>query len=164
MTRTDGVGDSPFYFSQHTTSKAFRLARVTRWALSRGVIDEEKGRGGGIEQLWAEIECRTNIGIWVFDQRQSRRLCGGEMMGDRVFKLTKGSIAELCGWYGMLSIIGAYALVSFEAVRPDGLPYQLLNLSGAIGLLVISIAKRVKQNIDNQVHQMNVKVHCQLVM
>lgn len=56
-------------------------------------------------------------------------------------------LAEACGWYGMVAIVGAYALVSFDILQPDGLAYQLLNLSGALGLMIISLVKKVRQTV-----------------
>lgn len=55
--------------------------------------------------------------------------------------------AEIAGWYGMGAIIGAYALVSFGAVDADSVAYQMLNLTGAAGLLWISAVKRVGQTV-----------------
>ncbi|MDD5726917.1 MAG: CBU_0592 family membrane protein [Patescibacteria group bacterium] len=54
-------------------------------------------------------------------------------------------IDTLVGWYGMAAILLAYALVSFGTLKPDSLTYQLLNLSGALGILVISLLKRAFQ-------------------
>ena len=63
-------------------------------------------------------------------------------------KTTLGmKIAEAGGWYGAVAIVGAYALVSFKVVPADGLVYQLLNLTGAIGIIVISAIKGVKQSV-----------------
>lgn len=50
---------------------------------------------------------------------------------------------NLVGWYGMIALIGAYALVSFKVLRSTDLLYHLLNLSGAAGLFVITFAKKV---------------------
>ena len=55
--------------------------------------------------------------------------------------------AEVAGWYGAVAILVAYALVSFKIIPGDGLLFQLLNLTGAIGILTISIYKKVKQSI-----------------
>ena len=55
------------------------------------------------------------------------------------------SISEIIGWYGTVAIIGAYALSSFGILTPDNLIYQLLNLTGAIGIVVISLRKKVYQ-------------------
>ncbi|QQG37880.1 MAG: hypothetical protein HYS26_04630 [Candidatus Kaiserbacteria bacterium] len=52
---------------------------------------------------------------------------------------------ELFGWYGTVAIIGAYALVSFSVLQPSDLVYQLLNGTGAFGILAISYYKRTYQ-------------------
>jgi hypothetical protein len=63
-------------------------------------------------------------------------------------KTTLGrKLAEAVGWYGTVAIVGAYALVSFKVVAADGLIYQLLNLTGALGIIVISAIKGVKQSV-----------------
>ena len=49
---------------------------------------------------------------------------------------------ELIGWYGTIALIGAFGLVSFGVVNADGLAYQLLNLSGAAGIVYHSFYKR----------------------
>ena len=54
-------------------------------------------------------------------------------------------IDTLVGWYGMAAILLAYALVSFGTLRSDSLTYQLLNLSGALGILIISLLKKAFQ-------------------
>jgi hypothetical protein len=61
------------------------------------------------------------------------------MSGSRLF-------AEIVGWYGTSAIVLAYILVSFKAISPTGLPYQLLNLTGAFGIIVISLVKKVRQS------------------
>ena len=55
--------------------------------------------------------------------------------------------AEIAGWYGALAILAAYTLVSFNMVASDGLAFQLLNLTGALGVLVISLYKKVGQSV-----------------
>lgn len=54
-------------------------------------------------------------------------------------------LAEILGWYGAAAILLAYALVSFKVIPADGYIYQILNLSGAIGIVVISTIKKAKQ-------------------
>jgi hypothetical protein len=53
--------------------------------------------------------------------------------------------AEIAGWYGTGAIVLAYILVSFQITPSDGLVYQLLNLTGALGIATIAIVKRVRQ-------------------
>lgn len=55
------------------------------------------------------------------------------------------SLIEAVGWYGVAAVLLAYALVSFNIVSAHGWIYQLLNLTGALGVLVISYMKRAKQ-------------------
>jgi len=59
----------------------------------------------------------------------------------------KKLFAEIAGWYGAGAILAAYALVSFEILDSDGLLFQLLNLTGAIGIIVIASYKKVAQSI-----------------
>ena len=54
--------------------------------------------------------------------------------------------AEIAGWYGMGAIVLAYMLVSFNILSAGG-AYQLLNLTGAIGIIIISVVKKVRQTI-----------------
>jgi hypothetical protein len=59
----------------------------------------------------------------------------------------RNKIAEIAGWYGAIAIVAAYLLVSFKIVAPDALIFQILNLTGAIGIIWISVVKREKQTI-----------------
>jgi hypothetical protein len=54
---------------------------------------------------------------------------------------------EIVGWYGAIAIVGAFMAVSFGWVEGKGWIFQLLNLTGALGLITISWAKRVYQNV-----------------
>ncbi len=53
--------------------------------------------------------------------------------------------AEILGWYGAFTIILAYVLVSFAFIGTDSIIYQILNFTGAIGIVIISLAKRAYQ-------------------
>ncbi|EKD32828.1 MAG: hypothetical protein ACD_76C00139G0002 [uncultured bacterium] len=59
--------------------------------------------------------------------------------------MNKKILDEVIGWYGTCSIIIAYALISFEVVRSSDLVYQILNATGAIGIIYISLVKKVYQ-------------------
>ncbi len=48
----------------------------------------------------------------------------------------KNKITEVLGWYGVVAIVGAYALLSFNLIGSESLWYQGLNLTGAIGVVV----------------------------
>ena len=52
---------------------------------------------------------------------------------------------EIIGWYGVVAILFAYALVSFNFAKPDSIIYQTLNLTGAIGIVAVSLAKKAYQ-------------------
>ena len=52
---------------------------------------------------------------------------------------------ELFGWYGTIAIVTAYALVSFSILQSTDIAYQLLNATGALGIVLISFYKRAYQ-------------------
>ena len=58
-----------------------------------------------------------------------------------------GIIYEIFGWYGLIAILLAYGLVSYRILVPTGFIYQLLNLTGAAGIIVISYKKKVLQSV-----------------
>lgn len=60
---------------------------------------------------------------------------------------SKQLVAEIAGWYGAIAILAAYALVSFDLISSDGLAFQLLNLTGALGVIAIAVYKNVKQSV-----------------
>lgn len=49
------------------------------------------------------------------------------------------------GWYGALATLSAYLLISLGVLHGKDLSYQLLNLTGAIGLATICYFKRTYQ-------------------
>jgi hypothetical protein len=59
----------------------------------------------------------------------------------------KRKISEVIGWYGTIAIVLAYALVSFQVIASNGVVFQLLNLTGAIGIITISVIKGVRQSV-----------------
>jgi hypothetical protein len=59
--------------------------------------------------------------------------------------LKQNGLIEILGWYGAAAILAAYGLVSFEVISSDSLAYQLLNLTGALGIVSVSITKKAKQ-------------------
>lgn len=54
-------------------------------------------------------------------------------------------VLEIFGWYGAIAILSAYALMSFNVIPADGWVYQLLNLTGALGVMIISFIKQARQ-------------------
>jgi len=45
------------------------------------------------------------------------------------------------------AIVLAYLLVSFKVISPTGLAFQMLNLTGAFGIIVISLVKKLRQTL-----------------
>jgi hypothetical protein len=50
------------------------------------------------------------------------------------------SLADILGWVGSVEILSAFGLNSFQQMKSDSLRFQLLNLSGAIFLIINSVA------------------------
>ncbi|TSC59671.1 MAG: Uncharacterized protein LiPW15_691 [Parcubacteria group bacterium LiPW_15] len=46
----------------------------------------------------------------------------------------KRKIINIFGWYGVAAILGAYALLNFGMLEARSIIYQLLNLTGAMGV------------------------------
>lgn len=61
--------------------------------------------------------------------------------------MNRKNIAEITGWFGAVAILLAYVLVSTKVISASGYLYQLLNLAGAIGMLVIAFVKKVEQSV-----------------
>jgi hypothetical protein len=54
----------------------------------------------------------------------------------------KKNLIEIFGWYGTVAIVLAYILVSFSVISSSSLWYQLLNGTGALGLVADSMYKK----------------------
>ncbi len=52
---------------------------------------------------------------------------------------------EVAGWYGVIAILAAYGLVSFNVIGSSGPIYQLLNLTGGGSIALASVRKRAYQ-------------------
>jgi hypothetical protein len=57
----------------------------------------------------------------------------------------KQTTRNLFGWYGVLAILLAYLLVSFNILGAKSIGYQLLNLTGAIGIVIVALSKKDAQ-------------------
>ena len=57
----------------------------------------------------------------------------------------KSIINEIIGWYGTIAIIVAFALISFNLLPVNSIIYQILNGTGAIGIVYISFKKKAYQ-------------------
>ena len=58
------------------------------------------------------------------------------------------NIIETIGWFGEIVLIVAYALLSLSILKSDSISYQLLNLSGSLGIFVVSWYKKVWQSVS----------------
>ena len=54
-------------------------------------------------------------------------------------------LVEVYGWYGMAAIVLAYALASFSVIEATGLTFQILNGTGALGIVFVSFYKKAYQ-------------------
>jgi hypothetical protein len=59
----------------------------------------------------------------------------------------KARVTSYFGWYGVCAILGAYVLVSFNVILAKSFVYQLLNLTGAIGIMFEAASKKDKQPV-----------------
>ncbi len=50
-------------------------------------------------------------------------------------------LAQVLGWYGVLALLGAYVLVSFGVLPAGSAAFQILNVSGALGIVAVSTTK-----------------------
>jgi len=48
-------------------------------------------------------------------------------------------LIDIIGWIGSVEVIAAYGLNSYQKIKSDSLLFQLLNLTGAIFLIVNTI-------------------------
>ena len=54
-------------------------------------------------------------------------------------------LIELYGWYGLVAIVLAYALASFSVIPATGLTFQVLNGTGAVGIVFVSFQRKAYQ-------------------
>jgi hypothetical protein len=47
-------------------------------------------------------------------------------------------LLDVVGWIGAALLLTGYAMVSSARLNGDGVPYQLINLAGSVGLMVNS--------------------------
>lgn len=57
----------------------------------------------------------------------------------------KDRLIEAYGWYGIAAILLAYALNAFGLISAESVWYVLLNLTGSIGVVAVSVRKRNSQ-------------------
>lgn len=54
---------------------------------------------------------------------------------------------EIAGWIGMVLILTAYFLVSFEYLDPQSFPYQLLNIAGALCIAYLTWVRKAYPSV-----------------
>ena len=54
----------------------------------------------------------------------------------------KAKLIELFGWYGTIAIVLAYVLVSFSVLDATNIWYQILNGTGALGIVCDAFYKK----------------------
>ncbi len=59
--------------------------------------------------------------------------------------MNKKIFDEVVGWCGTVTIISAYALLSFGIIASESIMYHLLNAIGALGIVYISFKKKAYQ-------------------
>ena len=52
---------------------------------------------------------------------------------------------EILGWYGVVAIVGAYILIGFDYLTAHSIWYQVLNCTGALGVVLVSFHKKAYQ-------------------
>lgn len=62
-------------------------------------------------------------------------------------KTQKHFLIELFGWYGVLAIVSAYILLNFSFISERSYSYQLLNLTGALGIISVSLQDKEYQEV-----------------
>lgn len=50
-------------------------------------------------------------------------------------------LIELCGWIGAILVLGAYFLISTNRVTSDSISFQLLNVIGALTLIIYTYSR-----------------------
>lgn len=64
-----------------------------------------------------------------------------------MFKAKPNKYTEICGWYGMIALISAYGLASYGVIGAQSLEFQLLNITGSIGMMIVALSKGVMQAV-----------------
>jgi len=59
--------------------------------------------------------------------------------------MNKKTFDEIIGWVGACMILLAYALLSFNFLSISSLIYQIMNATGALGIVYISFKKKAYQ-------------------
>jgi hypothetical protein len=61
--------------------------------------------------------------------------------------MVRKTMSSILGWYGVAAIITAYAMLTFGIFDAGNLWYQVMNLTGAIGIIVDAVADKNTQPV-----------------
>ncbi len=56
--------------------------------------------------------------------------------------LSKSTLIEIVGWYGVSAILAAYVLSTMEVVQANSFWHQVLNLTGSMGIVAVALKKK----------------------
>gem|GEM_PF-5977418 len=65
-----------------------------------------------------------------------------------MFKTKPNKYTEICGWYGMIALISAYGLASYGVIGAQSLEFQLLNITGSIGMMIVALLQRASRRLS----------------
>ncbi len=55
--------------------------------------------------------------------------------------MNKTVAIEIFGWYGAVGLLAAYTLSSFNILSSESILYQIINVTAALGIVVVSFHK-----------------------
>ena len=55
--------------------------------------------------------------------------------------MSKSTGIEIFGWYGAIGLLTAYTLLSFNILSSENIWYQIINVTAALGIVVVSFHK-----------------------
>ena len=64
-----------------------------------------------------------------------------------MLKVKPNKFTDISGWYGMIALISAYGLASYGVFSAQSLEFQLLNITGSIGMMIVALSKGVTQAV-----------------
>ncbi len=56
--------------------------------------------------------------------------------------MNKYKLAEILGWYGVVALLGAYTLLSLNILTSGDARFQILNITGAIGIVIDALCQK----------------------
>ncbi len=54
----------------------------------------------------------------------------------------KRTITEVLGWYGVVALLAAYGLASFGVITASDAWFQVLNITGAVGIVADALGQK----------------------